>query len=160
VPRAPKHCGHYGADGGCRNLVRGRTYCEKHTPAPWTGSHRSKDTSTAKWKRLRLAVLERDRYLCQLHLDGCLNEANQADHIKPKYQYANPEAADIMTNLRAVCAKCHAKHSARQGGIASGEARRSGISSEARYPHQSSSQAKQPPVEDDWSPSRAVIRMR
>src|SRR4051794_38553619 len=127
MPRAPKHCGHY----PCRNKVRGRTYCPDHTPAAWEGSERSKDTSTAAWRKLRLAVLERDDHVCQLRLNVCIGEATQADHTQPKSTFNIPAMADTMVNLRALCKPCHAQHSARQGGLASGEVRRSA----AYHPH-------------------------
>ncbi len=55
----------------------------------------------AKWDALRLAVLERDNYIC-MH---CGNEATEADHIIPK----SKGGKDAMDNLVASCKPCNAK---------------------------------------------------
>lgn len=60
------------------------------------------------WDRIRASILERDRWLCQLHYEGCTRIAQEVDHI----------GADIDHQphmLRAVCTHCHAIRSSRQG---------------------------------------------
>lgn len=56
------------------------------------------------WRRLRTAILERDGGLCVL----CGAAATDIDHIGPPDDH-HP------TNLRALCRRCHAIRSSRQG---------------------------------------------
>lgn len=61
----------------------------------------------AKWERLRKAVLQRDRYLCQPCLEATpsrLTPATAVDHIRAK---ANG-GTDDLDNLRSICRPCHA----------------------------------------------------
>jgi 5-methylcytosine-specific restriction protein A len=64
--------------------------------------------------RLAAQVLKRDGYVCQLRYPGCLGRASQVDHI------VQPEAGgtDELENLRAVCRRCHATRTGRQGALA------------------------------------------
>jgi 5-methylcytosine-specific restriction enzyme A len=60
------------------------------------------------WRRLRIAILERDNYLCQC--DGCtrlglVRVANEVDHIIP----LSRGGTDDETNLRAINSECHKK---------------------------------------------------
>jgi 5-methylcytosine-specific restriction protein A len=67
------------------------------------------------WQRRRLQVLERDGYRCQLrYADICVDKASQVDHI------VQPEAGgdNSLENLRAVCRRCHARRTGRQGALA------------------------------------------
>ena len=67
------------------------------------------------WGELRLRVLKRDGYQCQLrYADICLGKASQVDHI------VQPEAGgtNALENLRAVCRRCHARRTGRQGALA------------------------------------------
>ena len=62
------------------------------------------------WRRLRLLVLKRDGYQCQMRGDGCTVAATQVDHIVPLDRGGdrlNP------TNTRAACAHCNASSGAR-----------------------------------------------
>jgi 5-methylcytosine-specific restriction enzyme A len=63
------------------------------------------------WQRVRLLVLKRDAYVCQLRYPGCTGRAGEVDHIvQPEFGgTADP------TNLRAVCKRCHATRTAKQG---------------------------------------------
>lgn len=54
--------------------------------------------------RVRLAVLERDGWTCQLRYDGCTGRAEEVDHIIPRA--AGGPMFD-PGNLRAVCRNCH-----------------------------------------------------
>ena len=56
-----------------------------------------------KWLSLRIAVLERDAYLCAY----CGNEANEADHIIPRAAGGKDELA----NLVAACKPCNGRKS-------------------------------------------------
>lgn len=65
--------------------------------------------STKRWRRLRLAVLERDAWRCQVPVDAsgridpagrpCLLPATTADHIVPRAL----GGTDVVENLRAAC---------------------------------------------------------
>lgn len=57
MPRAPKPCGRR----GCPETVRGRTYCDEHQPAPWTGHITT--GSTRAWRAVRQQVLD-DEPIC------------------------------------------------------------------------------------------------
>jgi len=64
------------------------------------------------WKKLRLAVLRRDRYICQECKAKCLGKKKngispQVDHIIPRKEC--PERAMDMSNLRVLCHPCHSK---------------------------------------------------
>jgi 5-methylcytosine-specific restriction endonuclease McrA len=74
----------------------------------------------AQWRRIRSQVLERDGYVCQLRYPGCLEKAGQVDHIvQPEIGGDNSPA-----NLRAVCHRCHATRTGRQGALAQQRKRR------------------------------------
>ena len=67
------------------------------------------------WRVIRKQVLERDGYRCQLrYADICLGGASQVDHI------VQPEAGgtNALENLWAVCVRCHARRTGRQGAFA------------------------------------------
>ena len=67
------------------------------------------------WQVIRKRVLERDGYQCQLrYADICIGRASQVDHI------VQPEAGggSDLANLRAVCVRCHARRTGRQGALA------------------------------------------
>lgn len=76
--------------------------------------------STA-WKRLRLAALERDHYICQDCLRAKQNgerirprTATAVHHILPREQY--PEKALEIENLISLCDACHNKRHPEKGG--------------------------------------------
>lgn len=60
--------------------------------------------SSQRWRRLRLQVMKRDHWLCQLCLPR-LTPAIDCDHIIPRAQ----GGSDALTNLRALCRACHLK---------------------------------------------------
>ena len=67
------------------------------------------------WPVIRKKVLVRDGYRCQLrYADICVGRASQVDHI------VQPEAGggSDLANLRAVCVRCHARRTGRQGALA------------------------------------------
>lgn len=64
--------------------------------------------STAAWRRLRLRVLQRDGYLCQIRRAGCTLRATQVDHIIPRKDLPAGSTLNLDdTNLRASCANCN-----------------------------------------------------
>ncbi len=59
-----------------------------------------------EWQKLRDAVMRRDGGLCVPCLDlGLETRATSVDHIRPKSQ----GGTDDMTNLQAICHRCHAR---------------------------------------------------
>jgi len=64
--------------------------------------------NSSRWKRVRKAVLERDRRECQIRLAGCLGVASQADHIIPSQDIGEDDPLFFdMSNLQAACAPCN-----------------------------------------------------
>ena len=63
------------------------------------------------WKKIRLKILERDDYRCQIRAQGCTQEAVEVDHILPVAMGGDWYAEE---NLRASCSRCNngrnAKH--------------------------------------------------
>jgi 5-methylcytosine-specific restriction endonuclease McrA len=64
----------------------------------------------ATWRKVRLAVLERYGYLCQIRGEGCRLVADQVDHVVAVVQGGS---AFDPENLRASCAL----RNARRGGV-------------------------------------------
>lgn len=61
--------------------------------------------SQRKRAALRLAVFERDGYLCRLRYEGiCTHTAEVADHIRPRETHG-----DGLDNLQAACAACNGR---------------------------------------------------
>jgi 5-methylcytosine-specific restriction endonuclease McrA len=61
--------------------------------------------STAKWRKIRQRILERDGYTCQ----QCGLEGNTVDHITPR----SLGGGDEDFNLQCLCSKCNSA----KGGI-------------------------------------------
>ena len=59
---------------------------------------------TIQWKRLRLAVLYRDGYVCQVGGPKCVGRASTVDHITPVILGG---AFWDQANLRASCKPCN-----------------------------------------------------
>ena len=61
-------------------------------------------TSTAQWRRLRLKILERDGYQCQIRGPNCDGKATDVDHKIPV-----PDGGETFdpVNLRAACHRCN-----------------------------------------------------
>jgi len=66
--------------------------------------HSKAVTRTARWKVLRMAILERDGFACKAC--GCAGRL-EVDHIKPVR--TAPELAYAPANLQALCPSCHTK---------------------------------------------------
>jgi len=100
---------------GCGALTHGKARrCEAHPSTPWRRAAEpvTPPTTTARgygwaWQKLRLAVLKRDNYLCQIALgEGLVISATEVDHIVPKAE----GGTDDMDNLQAVS---HDRHRAK-----------------------------------------------
>ncbi len=61
------------------------------------------------WRKARREQLERDRYRCQIRLDGCTTIATTVDHIHGAANDPN------HLHLRSACENCHGKTTAQQG---------------------------------------------
>jgi 5-methylcytosine-specific restriction protein A len=107
-----------GGSGPCSgDALPGTSRCRAHTRSGWA-SHRPPANAYAysgDWQQRARRVLVRDGYLCRLrYADICLGKASQVDHI------VQPEAGGTndLANLRAVCRRCHARRTGRQGALA------------------------------------------
>ena len=67
-----------------------------------------RDAHGRVWTKQRRLALERDEYVCQLRLAGCLIAATEADHIHPRGKGGTHDLA----NIRSVCSSCHKKRRA------------------------------------------------
>lgn len=89
----------------------------------WEGSTRRR-TLPRNWAEIRRRILERDRGRCQWVLGTthrkCLRPATDVDHITRPAD----GGTDDDSNLRALCQWHHRWKSSREGGQASGAARR------------------------------------
>jgi 5-methylcytosine-specific restriction endonuclease McrA len=65
---------------------------------------------SAAWRELRLEILERDGWTCQV----CGGPATQVDHVIPRVQ----GGASVPENLRAACAACNQAKSMADAGLA------------------------------------------
>lgn len=65
-----------------------------------------KNGSDSRWRKHRLTILKRDRWLCTVHLPGCTTQADQVDHIQP---LSKGGARYDPHNCRAACAHCNRK---------------------------------------------------
>jgi 5-methylcytosine-specific restriction enzyme A len=66
--------------------------------------HSAHVTRTARWKVLRMAILERDGFRCRAC--GCGGRL-EVDHIKPVRTH--PDLSYTPGNLQALCPGCHTK---------------------------------------------------
>lgn len=76
----------------------------------WAGSDRA-SRLPSDWPRRRTRVLARDAGICQLGDPGCTVTATEVDHVVHGDDHS-------LTNLQAVCTRCHAAKSAREGAYA------------------------------------------
>ena len=60
------------------------------------------------WARIRVVVLVRDHYECQIRLHGCKHKATQVDHIISLMD----GGTDELENLQAACAPCNKRKGA------------------------------------------------
>jgi len=82
-------------------------YCEAHADRAinWGKSKRGGQGRGGRpWRRLRSAILKRDRYLCQpCERVNRITPATEVDHIVGKAQ----GGTDAPDNLEAICKVCH-----------------------------------------------------
>ena len=64
----------------------------------------AKPQYSGPWQRLRVEILQRDNYLCQIHSKYCTFTATEVDHILP---VSKGGAWFDPLNLRASCASCN-----------------------------------------------------
>lgn len=78
------------------------------------GKTRHEQGYGSRWDKLRVQILQRDKYLCQACLrKGRLTATNlQVDHIKPKAKGGTDDPA----NLEVLCRPCHEQKSRRDRG--------------------------------------------
>lgn len=94
---------------GCRELVRGTRYCERHTPRAWDNDHRGSAAERGydrKWSQVRAAYVKKHP-LCELcDQRGVVHPVEIVHHIVPicdggdRYRHAN---------LQSLCRTCHGK---------------------------------------------------
>jgi 5-methylcytosine-specific restriction endonuclease McrA len=64
---------------------------------------RPTDITSHQYAKLRLLVLARDAWQCQLQLEGCDGRADHVDHIRPMVQ----GGLTTYQNLQAACGRCN-----------------------------------------------------
>jgi 5-methylcytosine-specific restriction endonuclease McrA len=73
-------------------------------------SKNSRGRAGARWAKVRLEVLERDGYLCQIRIAGCTRRATQVDHIVPLTTLGPDDPRrDDPAALRAACRNCNTR---------------------------------------------------
>jgi 5-methylcytosine-specific restriction endonuclease McrA len=83
----------------------------------WEGSRGDgKAWQPPGWAKTRRRILERDGHRCYV----CGGPANEVDHVRPIFRGGGHDDG----NLRAICRKCHATKSGREGAAARPRARR------------------------------------
>lgn len=66
--------------------------------------HSKRVTRTARWKTMRMAILERDGFKCRSC--GCAGRL-EVDHVKPVRTH--PDLSFDPANLQALCPSCHTR---------------------------------------------------
>jgi hypothetical protein len=105
-----KRCGHCGQYVDARGFDQHRSAC--YTKARnTTGDHRPKHSSSAKWKKLRAEILERDGHRCQAHLLGLgqcdVTEGLEVAHLGQDWRDDDP------AGLLSLCVPHHRRYDAR-----------------------------------------------
>lgn len=113
MARAPKHCG----VRGCTTLVPGGTRCPAHQHRWDNATRRASKASDTAHKAWRKAVLDRDKWQCQIRYQGCTGRATIADHILAT-KFGGAEHS--LANGQAACRPCSDKKSADEGHQAQG----------------------------------------
>jgi len=76
---------------------------------PWENARKDPAYNTADYRRKRLATMKRANWKCEIRLEGCIGAATQCDHTLG----LDNDRQHLL--MRAACAPCHAKVTARQG---------------------------------------------
>src|SRR4026207_773806 len=87
-----------------------------HWASTWRESYRNlvpmsnslMHTHPKVWARIRVVVMVRDHYECQIRLNGCKRKATQIDHIISLMD----GGTDDLENLQAACAPCNKRKGA------------------------------------------------
>ena len=91
---------------------------------------------TSAYRRLRLAVLDRDGWLCQIRGPRCTRAATVVDHVVSR---VDGGAVFDPSNMRAACRPCNALRAADYGGRRHGGQRPggqpNGVGKPARVPY-------------------------
>lgn len=112
-PRLPKACRERGCSG---KSTEAHGYCDKHKSLASWGKHQQQrgenPYNSAKWKRVRHAIMKRDKGLCQECMrNGRVRVGTDCDHIIPlarggdMYRYSN---------LEMLCKQCHKAKTGRE----------------------------------------------
>lgn len=81
------------------------------------------DYHSGKWKKKRIRILRRDKYLCQNCVRyGKRKDATMVHHIYPAEDY--PEYVWCNWNLTSLCGKCHEKMHDKSNGRLTAEGER------------------------------------
>lgn len=107
---------------GCGELVDGGGYCEAHARPAWQHTDRRGRTLSrhergydSRWEKRRAIQLAKEP-----NCRRCGKPAVTVDHIVPKAD----GGSDAWANLQSLCADCHARKSAREGGRAAAAQKR------------------------------------
>jgi 5-methylcytosine-specific restriction endonuclease McrA len=85
----------------CRTLIPSEQW-ERHRSSCYVAhrvDERPKHSSSAAWKKLRLAILKRDGFMCQW--SGCTEPAADVHHLGGNWRNDSP------ANLISVCRRHH-----------------------------------------------------
>lgn len=85
----------------CRQKSRTTTSHRKRQRPNWRLVY-----NTARWRKLRTSILDRDDHQCQRGLHGCSGVATTVGHVHPFHGPDDPLAWD-EANLQAECAYCN-----------------------------------------------------
>ena len=101
------------AEPGCNVLTRDKGgRCDKHLRKAWNDRGSATERGYGwSWKKLRDAIMVRDKHLCQnCYRQGLVARARHVDHIIPKSQ----GGTDEPENLEAICIPCHTEKTTRE----------------------------------------------
>ena len=97
------------AYAGCRELVRGSKYCERHAKHAWDNDRRNSAAERGydrKWSQVRAAYVK-THPLCELcNARGIVQPVEIVHHIKP---IAEGGERYRHENLQSLCRFCHGK---------------------------------------------------
>ena len=79
----------------------------------------------------RPRVLMRDKYECQVRYEGCEGAATEVDH---RVNLAR-NGSDAMSNLQAICSRCHKKKTAAESTEARRRIKEAGIHRDHKLKH-------------------------
>ena len=93
----------------------------------WVSSSR-RQRLPHNWRDIRLVVLERDNWTCQIQMQGiCVGTAREVDHVQRGDDHS-------LNNLASACTPCHAKKSSLEGNARKRELRDRRRRLEERHP--------------------------